>query len=356
MGKLRMITCAYYGKGISNTYLALEKYCKEKNYHIGKDENIKSGTIVIPIECENANKINDMLQLKDTDYALIPIVNSDSGIVKFSSELLFNNNYEVVAQIENEIKLFVYGLKEIKDFKSVKGIFSNNPALLQCSEFINKNFPFAVFYYASSTTEAVEKLIEKNDPNYVCIANEKASKYPQLVKLEQGSSSISISNGGETKTRFFFVKKREAPIKIANDIISGNYIYISKNDGDSFNSVSPASWRFVNIKKVNGQYTINGFAYGFDIKKLFKSLCTSFSKINKDNYVFFYEYRNESKSNVNGLARLTIDLPRFKQYGKFEGIYCGKGNRKSGILSFIKITDKEFELYRSGCQNEEEYL
>lgn len=349
---MKNVKYAYYGLGHSNTYLAIRKYLLEKGYSLLDDYLFLDADKKIQIDlisCKDIDSLRDNIKQKNVDRAILPIVNSDSGVIPFSSNLIFNENFEVMDIITDKIQLYLYGLKQINDYSKIKGIISNLPALSQCSHFVNKNMPFATYIKASSTTEAVKMLLEKNDPDYVCIANKSAEKNESLVKLSTNTINRDIvSNGGETQTKFLLIKQRTTDKKRVKDMLVGYYVYQSKSSELSNSSVSPASFRVIQISKENHTYKIRGFVFGFKCEELFSSNITAISK-SKDNYSFFYEYDNKHEDKtVNGLARITINIPSFLKTGRMYGIYCGYGNNKAGTLEFAKITKNEFDLYMEG--------
>ena len=349
---------AYYGLGQSNTYLALKKYLLEHDY-LQDDETLfheaNNKTTVTLVACKDIDSVKASLKQNQADYALIPIVNSDSGIVSFSSKMLFEENFEVVKIMTDKVYLSLYGLRQIDNFSEVKRIISNLPALGQCSHFVNKNMPFAVYDIVSSTTDAVKKLIDSRDLDSVCIANQTAEENKELIKISNGAINQSVvSNDGVTETKYLLIKKREQTLKGKNiyHLLPGYYIYQSKSGQAMKNSVSPASLRVVEIKCKKDLFTIQGFLFGFTCEQLFSSNSTALS-IEGDNCYFYYNYDNKhEEQTVNGLTCLTIHLPTFSKNGRMKGIYCGYCNNKAGTLEFVKISKEEFDIYMGGFYEE----
>ena len=354
--KITNVAC--YGLGYSNTYKAFERYLLEKGYfkceqHVFRN-NSNEQCYLYP--CLDVDAINHFIKLGKADYAVVPLINSDSGVVSFASKMIFNNNYEIADIFTGKIILYMYGLQEIKDLSKIKRIYSNMSALSQCSEFINRYMPFATFIKTDSTTEAAIKMAEKNDVESVCISNDCIEHNDritrQLFKISNPNNHENIiSNGGGSETKFFILKKRTTnivPKKNIYKMLEGYYIYQSERQGDSRNSVSPAAFRFVEIKEKHKYFDIHGYVYNFKCENLFTSNCTALSE-DGDYYHFFYNYDNKHEAQtVNGLVCVDIYLPTFMEKGEMNGKYCGYCNNKSGIIRFKKISKKEFELLISG--------
>ena len=355
---MKTIRYAYYGLGKSNTYLALRKHLLEQGYVLQDDETMvheAQGVTAKLLPCKDIDALRDSLKQHGCDYALVPIVNSDSGVVSFASRMMFQENFELVGILKDKIRLSLYALSPIQDFGSVKGIISNLPALSQCSHFVNKYMPFATFIKASSTTEAVETMIAKGDPGFVCIANQTAETHDGIVKITSDAANKDIvSNGGETETKYLLIKRREKQIVKGTSlekILPRYYVYQSRSSQHSKNSVSPASLRIVHIKKDHKRFSIRGYLFGFRCEELCASNVTAYQK-EGDTISFFYEYDNKhEEKTVNGLAKITFHIPNHLKNGRMSGIYCGYGNGKAGTLEFLRITKEEFDLYMEDFYN-----
>ncbi len=351
---------AYYGLGQSNTYVAFAKHIVSEGYfECGDDKYIfrnAANECFQLFGCLNEEKINDLLSSGEVDYALVPIINSDSGVVTFTSKMIFDKAYEIAKILKNKITLYMYSLKEIKDLRSVKRIYSNMAALSQCSEFINLYMPFATFIKTYSTTEAAERMAENEDYDSVCISNNciemNENITHQLFKVKNPLNADGIvSNGGGSTTKFFLLKKRTEKVVPNENIykmLKGYYIYQSERQGDSISSVSPAAFRFVEIKENNEKIDIHGYVYNSKCEALFSTNCTALS-VDGDHCHFFYSYNNQHETKtVNGLVCIDIFLPTFMNTGEMSGKYCGYCNNKSGIIKYKKISKQEFELLISG--------
>lgn len=352
---MKIYNYAYFGVGQSNTYLALGNYLIENNYRQIKEYKFQSqdnNEQIILNGCDNITTLKNMLKSHAVDFAMIPIVNSDSGIVSFSSKMMYSEEFELVDVFTNEVNLSLYGLEQIDNLNEVRSIISNLPALSQCSRFVNRYMPFATYIKASSTTEAVNIMKKRNDPSCVCIANQSAENINGIIKI----FPESINNIKGARTKYLIVKLREKQPIIGNtfeDLFSGYYVYKSENSEQSNVSVSPASFRFIKVKRIGSSIHIIGYVFGFVCRELFMSSVNAVSNYGKD-YVFFYEYlsKHDDKT-VNGLAKVDMNIDYFKQTGRMSGIYCGNGNNKSGRLQFARITEKEFYLYLGGMYENE---
>lgn len=149
-------------------------------------------------------KAVDMVNNDIGSYGILPIENSIEGIVRPTIDSLFDNNVQINAQVEIEIKhcLFSKGKKE-----NIKHIISHPQALSQCQRYILQNFDSKIeLIEAKSTAAAAKELLTKN------------ISHGAIASFEVGNSlglnliDVNIGDVEDNKTRFVLVSKNDLVI------------------------------------------------------------------------------------------------------------------------------------------------
>ena len=119
-----------------------------------------------------------------TDLGVVPIENSIEGSVTFTLDALIHNytvniNSEIMLNISHSlISNKKYNLREITK------IYSHPQALSQCRIYISKNLPQAELINTSSTSAALENIIDQEN-TYAAIAHSRNAKSYDLNVLSE---------------------------------------------------------------------------------------------------------------------------------------------------------------------------
>ena len=119
-----------------------------------------------------------------TDLGIVPIENSIEGSVTFTLDALIHN-YTV--NINSEIMLNIsHSLISNKknNLKEITKIYSHPQALSQCRVYISKNLPQAELINTSSTSAALENILDKEN-TYAAIAHSRNAKSYNLNVLAE---------------------------------------------------------------------------------------------------------------------------------------------------------------------------
>lgn len=122
------------------------------------------------------NELNFLTALaeKKVQMAVLPVVNSIVGQVKWVLELFANGNgeYEITREIIWNIKSNLIGFGKIEQIKTV---CSHTEALGQCKNFLSK-MPGVAIEEKGSTSAAVKLVAEKKDPTWAAIGTSLAAE------------------------------------------------------------------------------------------------------------------------------------------------------------------------------------
>ncbi len=93
----------------------------------------------------------------ETDYAVLPVENSLNGGVLECLDLLEEENIFAIEEFPLAVDHRLATLTGVRP-DEVNRIYSHDQALMQCTDFLNKNYPNATLVRTSATAESLEKL------------------------------------------------------------------------------------------------------------------------------------------------------------------------------------------------------
>ena len=348
------IRIAYFGMGVSNTYLSLVKMLEKDGFRfINQYSLFKDQMEIELVETKSISDLEHKLVVGEVDYAFVPYVNSNTGVVIDTYHLMRNVRFKFESIFVDKIVLYLYiakrNAKKIKDFYDIETIYSNIPALNQCSDFVINYTPFATYRKASSTTQSIDMMLEDKDHLAACFANISADSNDKILRYQD--KTTSNNNGTYTKYLLISLPKNNSLMKKQNDIkdyFVGYYLYTSERKEGKVHSVDAKSYRAVEVlKDSNGELQMFIYTFGNQTKKISHSTKVEVyvDDITKD-IVLAYHYIGETvNSTVCGDAYL-----RAKEHvlcdpnRRIHGEYNGANNGKSGTLEYRRISKKEFEL------------
>lgn len=107
--------------------------------------------------CRNFREAVSKLLDGETDYVVLPVENSLNGgvlpVLDLLAEADIFGDEEYMLKIDHRL-----AMREGTDPKDIDTVCSNEQALGQCLEYLQKNFPAAVYLATSSTTESLKRL------------------------------------------------------------------------------------------------------------------------------------------------------------------------------------------------------
>lgn len=346
---------AYFGIGHSNTYIGLVKMLGDQGYKQANDTTfIKDTEEVVLIETASMDDLKNKMVRKEVNQAFIPYVNDNAGVVMDTYWLMRQISFSFLKKYQDTIILYLYVPNRVKeiakdDYLKLDTIYSNLPAFNQCSDFINTYMPYATFKKSSSTTQAIEDMLEDESHLASCFANEEALKDKRIKRFKD----VTTSNNKGSITKYLLIEYKEDDTLLDKQedyasYFEGYYIYISdKKEGHDF-SVDAKSYRAVEIKRDENGY-LKMFIYTFGNKTSLiahSKNVTTYKDARTKEICLMYEYESEDISkNVNGVAFLRSNEEDLRHKNKkIKGEYLGKDNGKSGILEYHRIEHKEFLL------------
>ncbi len=182
----------------------------------------------------------EALKLKKADYAVLPIENSTAGEVEECFDLIAEYDHHIMGEVVLPIDHVLVGLKGTK-LSDVKTIYSHHQALMQCSEFIDKNgFDYIPL---KNTALAAKKIKDDGNPDQAAIANRLTAEIYDLEILQE-----DITNLKNNSTRFVVVGVDETYENKANKI--SICIELVHESGSLYHALSNFIFNGINLTQI----------------------------------------------------------------------------------------------------------
>ncbi len=174
---------AYFGPEGTFTHLAALR-------HFGHSANY------IPVS--TIKGIFDAVESGETDYGLVPIENSNEGVVSSTLDMFMDYDLKISAEVLLEVSQNL--MSKSGDRKKVRKIYSHQQPIAQCKAWLESKMPGIPLYESTSTAKAAE-LASKN-PEAAAIASEMAARLYDLRIIEK-----HIEDRKNNFTRFLVIAK-----------------------------------------------------------------------------------------------------------------------------------------------------
>ncbi|MEW5746807.1 MAG: prephenate dehydratase [Nitrospirota bacterium] len=140
----------------------------------------------------------DAVEGGTADYGLVPIENSNEGVVSSTLDLFMDYDLKISAEVMLEISHNL--LSQSGDIRKVKRIYSHPQATSQCKLWLEANMASVPVYEATSTAKAAE--IASREEDAAAIASEMAARLYDLKFIER-----HIEDRKNNFTRFLVIGK-----------------------------------------------------------------------------------------------------------------------------------------------------
>ena len=130
-------------------------------------------------------------------FAVVPIENSDSGLIAVTQDLL--GQYPLL--IEWEIKIRVrFAIIARTPLDQVAELLVHPAAHAQCSIYVSERLPAAKAVFTSSNTDSGEQFFRASDARAAIVPIDYAERFPELTR------DVDIQNDRQNTTRFLVVR------------------------------------------------------------------------------------------------------------------------------------------------------
>ncbi|ORJ61522.1 prephenate dehydratase [Geothermobacter hydrogeniphilus] len=176
------------------------------------------------------------------NYGVVPVENSNEGIVNHTLDMFFESDLKIIAEILLEVSHDLLSISG--DLAAVRKVISHPQALAQCREWLEENLPHVSLVDVASTALAAQLVAD--DESAAAIASEQAGS---LYGLKVAKHKIEDNPNNFTR---FLVVGRNTPSRSGNDKTS---IMFSVKDeaGILYRMLEPFSSRGINLCKIESR-------------------------------------------------------------------------------------------------------
>lgn len=168
--------------------------------------------------CSKFQAILEQVETGQADYAVLPIENTSSGGINEVYDLLQHTSLAIVGELNLPIDhcLLVSGNTRIED---ICRVYSHPQPFEQCNQFIHRH-PDWQIEYCESTSAAMEKVVQLNDPAVAALGSEAGGMLYGLQALER-----NLANQTQNITRFLVLGRE--PIQVSDQVPAKTTLLIS---------------------------------------------------------------------------------------------------------------------------------
>lgn len=179
---------AFLGPKGSWSHLAARQYAAR---HFG--QFIETG-------CNKFQAIFSQTETGQADYAVVPIENTSSGSINDVYDLLQHTSLSIVGELTLPIDhCLLVAVNAIAE--KIRVVYSHPQPFQQCSQFINR-YPHWQINYCESSSAAMEKVAQLNDPQVAALGSEAGGALYGLQVLER-----HLANQSQNITRFLVLAR-----------------------------------------------------------------------------------------------------------------------------------------------------
>ncbi len=195
------------------------------------------------------NSIMDIfteLDSEQIDHGVVPIENSNEGIVGYTLDMLIEHNHYIVQEFYLEITNNIISKEDT--IKKIKILYSHPQPLGQCRTFINNSLKNVRIIETLSTSEAAK--LSAREKNSAAIASRKAAEQYNLNILAE-----NINDHLDNYTRFIVLSKQPNKLKENIEYKTSMLIGVKDKPGALFSILEPFNKYKVNMTKIESRPT-----------------------------------------------------------------------------------------------------
>lgn len=208
--------------------------------HLAALRHFGSSAAFVPVD--SIKKVFENVETGKAEYGVVPIENSNEGVVSYTLDMFTDSDLKVVAEIILEVAHNLLSRQTNK--LKIKRIYSHPQALAQCRGWLESNMPGIITKECTSTAKAAELAARENGA--AAIASEVAARMYDLSILER-----NIEDNRHNVTRFLVISK-EFPPKTGNDKTSIMFS-IKDRPGSLYGILLPFKRAKINLTKIESR-------------------------------------------------------------------------------------------------------
>ncbi len=208
--------------------------------HLAALRHFGSSSAFVPVD--SIKQVFENVETGKAEYGVVPIENSNEGVVSYTLDMFMDSDLKVVAEIILQVSHNL--ISKQTDRTKIKKIYSHPQALAQCRGWLESNMPGVPTREATSTAKAAELAAKEKDT--AAIASELAARIYDLSILEK-----NIEDSRNNVTRFLVISK-DFPPKSGNDKTSIMFS-IKDRPGALYSILLPFKRAKINLTKIESR-------------------------------------------------------------------------------------------------------
>ena len=180
---------AYLGARGSYSYLAANRYCNRRQVNMQD------------LGCKSFDDIVKAVESGHADYGFLPIENTSSGSINEVYDILQHTSLAIVGETTIEVDHCLLA-KNGSKIEQIKTVYAHPQPISQCSRYLTLH-PDYKLEYCSSSAEAMEKVVENDDPTVAAIGSAEGGALYQLEPIAQDLANQKIN-----QSRFIVVARK----------------------------------------------------------------------------------------------------------------------------------------------------
>lgn len=208
--------------------------------HMAALRQFGSSAAFVPVD--SIKKVFENVESHKAEYGVVPIENSNEGVVSHTLDMFMDSDLQVVAEIILEVSHNL--LSKQTNRTKIRKVFSHPQGLAQCRGWLEANMPGVPIAESTSTAKAAE--LAAKDPFTAAIASEVAARMYDLNIIER-----DIQDSRRNITRFLVISK-EFPHRTGNDKTSIMFS-IKHKPGSLYDVLLPFKRAKINLTKIESR-------------------------------------------------------------------------------------------------------
>ncbi len=208
--------------------------------HLAALRHFGSSAAFVPVD--SIKKVFENVETNKAEYGVVPIENSNEGVVSHTLDMFMDSDLQVVAEIVLEVSHNL--LSRQTERLKIRKVYSHPQGLAQCRGWLEANLPGVPVAESTSTAKAAE--LAARDPKSAAIASEIAARMYDLNIVER-----NIQDSRRNVTRFLVISK-EFPHRTGNDKTSIMFS-IKHKPGSLYEVLLPFKRSKINLTKIESR-------------------------------------------------------------------------------------------------------
>jgi len=208
--------------------------------HLAALRHFGSSASFVPVD--SIKKVFENVETGKAEYGVVPIENSNEGVVSYTLDMFMDSDLKVVAEVILEVSHNL--LSKGTDKSKIRKVYSHPQALAQCRGWLESNMPGVITKESTSTARAAE--LAAKDAASAAIASELAARMYDLDIVEK-----NIEDSRNNITRFLVIS-REFPPRTGQDKTSVMFS-IKDKPGSLYEILLPFKKAGINLTKIESR-------------------------------------------------------------------------------------------------------